>query len=258
LRLLVAHSEPGAGRAWCDALAARLPAAHVAIDPGTPDGAGPGGAPPGFEADWAVGWGPPADLFARQPRLRGFFSSGAGVDHLLRHPGLPAALPLIRLEDAGMAELMADYCLHELLRIAGRHDVYAAQQARARRPALYAFLFFSLSTLRRTCSFLVMQCGLCFLQSWRWQSSSQYLTSKHLLQRRTTGEASHHLQQSLTSVSCSWPEAAPASAAAAASPDPPPLACAPGPARLGPAHVPVSCAPDRPRNDISLIPPDNN
>ncbi len=131
VRLLVAHSEPGAGRAWRDALAERLPAAQVAIDPGTPDGAGPDGAPPGFEADWAVGWGPPADLFARQPRLRGFFSSGAGVDHLLRHPGLPAALPLIRLEDAGMAELMADYCLLELLRIAGRHDAYAAQQARA-------------------------------------------------------------------------------------------------------------------------------
>jgi glyoxylate/hydroxypyruvate reductase A len=131
VRLLVAHSEPGAGRAWRDALAERLPEARIAIDPSTPDGAGPDGAPPGFEADWAVGWGPPADLFARQPRLRGFFSSGAGVDHLLRHPGLPAALPLIRLEDAGMAELMADYCLLELLRIAGRHDAYAAQQARA-------------------------------------------------------------------------------------------------------------------------------
>jgi glyoxylate/hydroxypyruvate reductase len=131
VRLLVAHSEPGAGRAWRDALLARLPGAEVTIDPGTPDGAGPDGAPPGFVADWAVGWGPPADLFARQPTLRGFFSSGAGVDHLLRHPGLPATLPLIRLEDAGMGELMADYCLHELLRIAGRHDVYAAQQARA-------------------------------------------------------------------------------------------------------------------------------
>jgi len=139
VRLLVAHSEPGAGCAWRDALAERLPAAHIAIDPGTPDGAGPEGAPPGFEADWAVGWGPPADLFARQPRLRGFFSSGAGVDHLLRHPGLPAALPLIRLEDAGMAELMADYCLLELLRIAGRHDAYAAQQARAHWEALTGY-----------------------------------------------------------------------------------------------------------------------
>lgn len=132
MRLLVAHSEPGSGRAWRDALAARLPEAEIAIDRGTPDGSGPGAAPDGFAADWAVGWNPPADFFARQPGLRAFFSSGAGVDFLLRHPGLPAALPVVRLEDAGMAELMADYCLHELLGIAGRFADYAAQQREAR------------------------------------------------------------------------------------------------------------------------------
>ena len=132
MRLIVAHSEPGAGRAWADALAARLPDVQIAIDRGTPDGAGPGAAPDGFEADWAVGWNPPADFFARQPRLRAFFSSGAGVDFLLRHPGLPASLPVVRLEDAGMADLMADYCLHELLGIAGRFHDYAAQQSQAR------------------------------------------------------------------------------------------------------------------------------
>jgi glyoxylate/hydroxypyruvate reductase A len=130
MRIVVSHSEPEAGRAWQRALAARLPHARVAIDPGTPDGTGADAAPADFDADWAVGWGPSADLFARHRRLRAFFSCGAGVDHLLRHPGLPATLALVRLEDAGMAEPMADYCLHELLRIAGRHDAYAAQQAR--------------------------------------------------------------------------------------------------------------------------------
>jgi glyoxylate/hydroxypyruvate reductase A len=127
MRIVVAHGEPQAGLAWQQALSKRLPQAVVDLDPGTPDGAGR--ATPGAPADWAVGWGPPADFFSRQPSLRGFFSSGAGVDHLLRHPGLPPDLPLYRLEDAGMASLMADYCLHELLRIAGRHDLYAAQQA---------------------------------------------------------------------------------------------------------------------------------
>jgi len=136
MRILVAHSEPGAGLAWQRALAARLPHATIAIDPGTPDGRLEATSSPvpdaRFEADWAVGWGPPADLFARQPSLRAFFSTGAGVDHLLRHPGLPPSLALVRLEDAGMAGPMADYCLHELLRIAGRHDAYAAQQAQQR------------------------------------------------------------------------------------------------------------------------------
>ena len=132
MRIVVAHSEPGAGLAWQHGLAARLPGAIVLVDPATPDGRdGARAAPPGFLADWAVGWAPPPDFFERQHALRGFFSSGAGVDNLLRHPGLPATLPVIRLEDAGMAALMVDYCLHELLRIAGRFDAYAAQQARA-------------------------------------------------------------------------------------------------------------------------------
>jgi glyoxylate/hydroxypyruvate reductase A len=133
MRIVVAHSEPGAGLAWRAELAARLPGATVLVDPATPDGRdAAGAAPDGFVADWAVGWAPAPDFFDRQRALRGFFSSGAGVDNLLRHPGLPATLPVIRLEDAGMAELMADYCLHELLRIAGRFDAYAAQQSRAR------------------------------------------------------------------------------------------------------------------------------
>ena len=136
MRIVVAHSSAGSGRAWRRELAARLPGAIVRIDPGTPDGRESDGsdatAAGGFVADWAVGWSPPADFFARQPALRGFFSSGAGVDHLLRHPGLPPGLPLIRLEDAGMAPLMADYCLHELLCLAGRFDAYAAQQREAR------------------------------------------------------------------------------------------------------------------------------
>ena len=130
MRILVAHREPGAGHAWRRALRARLPGADVAIDPATPDGAA-SGAPAGFDAEWAVGWSPPPDVFVRHPRLRAFFSAGAGVDHLLAHPGLPPTLLLVRLEDAGMAGPMADYCLHELLRIAGRHDAYDAQRAAA-------------------------------------------------------------------------------------------------------------------------------
>jgi glyoxylate/hydroxypyruvate reductase A len=131
MRIVVAHSEAGAGRAWRDALAGRLPQASVTLDPGTPDGRESAAAPDRGPADYAVAWDPPADFFRRHPALRALFSSGAGVDHLLRHPELPAALPIVRLEDAGMAELMADYCLHALLHLAGRHDRYASQQPHA-------------------------------------------------------------------------------------------------------------------------------
>jgi glyoxylate/hydroxypyruvate reductase A len=146
MRIVIAHSEAGAGRAWRRELAARLPGAELALDPGTPDGraevddahrAAPRA--DGFVADYAVGWAPPDDFFARHPSLRAFLAAGAGVDRLLRHPGLPDGLPLLRLEDAGMGPLMADYCLHELLRIAGRHDAYAALQAQCRWEELPAF-----------------------------------------------------------------------------------------------------------------------
>jgi glyoxylate/hydroxypyruvate reductase A len=134
MRIVVTHTEPGAGRAWQRELAARLPQAEVVVAHDTPDGRdGAGGVEPvGFAAEYAAGWAPGAGFFARQPALRAFFSAGAGVDHLLRHAGLPPALPIVRLEDAGMATLMADYCLHALLHIAGRHDAYAALQAQGR------------------------------------------------------------------------------------------------------------------------------
>jgi len=130
MHVVIAHSDPGAGLAWQQALAARLPEAAFAQAAGTPDGAG---APaPDRWAQYAVAWNPPPDLFERQPGLHALFSTGAGVDHLLRHPGLPPGLPVFRLEDAGMAALMADYCLHTLLDIAGRHDHYRHQQSEGR------------------------------------------------------------------------------------------------------------------------------
>ena len=105
MRILVAHREPGAGLAWQRALAARLPRARIDLDPGTPDGAGAASRDPapGSDAEWAVGWGPPAGLFERHTQLRAFFSTGAGVDHLLQHPGLPPSLALVRLEDSRTA-----------------------------------------------------------------------------------------------------------------------------------------------------------
>ncbi|RPH59267.1 MAG: glyoxylate/hydroxypyruvate reductase A [Burkholderiales bacterium] len=121
IRIVVAHPEPESSGHWVAALRTRLPDAEVfAWRPGA-----------AAVADYAVGWQPPGDFFARQPQLRAFFSAAAGVDHLLRHPGLPATLPLIRLEDAGMAAQMAEYCLNEIVGLHRRRDEYAAQQRAA-------------------------------------------------------------------------------------------------------------------------------
>ena len=82
---------------WLDALRAALPGANITEwAPGAP------------AADYAVVWRPPQAFFDDQPRLRAIFNTGAGIDALKRLR-LPEGVPLIRLEDAGMAVQMAEY-----------------------------------------------------------------------------------------------------------------------------------------------------
>lgn len=156
MRIVVVHPEAAARERWVAALSERLPQAGVSAwidarpaDPDAPDGASDGrqraepaspetrSVQPGADAeagdgpsraDYAVGWNPPADFFERVRVTRAFFSTGAGVDHLLRHPGLPPALAVHRLEDVGMGSQMAEYCCHEVLRVFRRVDEYERQQ----------------------------------------------------------------------------------------------------------------------------------
>lgn len=118
MRIVVVYASHKA-QVWRDALAARLPDARIDLwEPGFTE-----------PADYAVGWTPPPRFFLDQPQLRAFFSTGAGVEHVLNNPNLPAHLPIVRIEDAGMGEQMVDYCRFEVLRWMQRRDEYAAQQA---------------------------------------------------------------------------------------------------------------------------------
>jgi glyoxylate/hydroxypyruvate reductase len=56
-----------------------------------------------------VCWRPPTGLLRQLPNLRLIQSSGAGVDHILADPDLPAHVPLCRAIDPGMAAGMAAY-----------------------------------------------------------------------------------------------------------------------------------------------------
>jgi len=105
---------------WADELGRALPHSRIVRD--APD------APP---ADYAVLWRPQPGFFARQPNLKAVFAAGAGVDWLLADPQLPATLPVYRVEDGGMAEQMAAYCVHEVVRLHYRYDRYEAQQREA-------------------------------------------------------------------------------------------------------------------------------
>jgi glyoxylate/hydroxypyruvate reductase len=83
-------------------------------------------------ADYALVWSPPAEMLAGRTDLKAIFNLGAGVDKLLQQQTLPANVPVLRLEDAGMAVQMAEYAVHALLRYFRRFDEYE-QQAQQRQ-----------------------------------------------------------------------------------------------------------------------------
>ena len=80
------------------------------------------------QADYVVTGYRNATLFYRERRMKAIFAFSVGVGHLLSLPNLPRDVPLIRLEDAGMAGQMIRYVLAASLRFAQRLDVYARQQ----------------------------------------------------------------------------------------------------------------------------------
>lgn len=90
--------------AWRSALAEQLPGANVYAGSDAPI------------CDYAVVWKPPENLFTVQRSLKALFSLGAGVSGLLANPFLPRDVPLVRMEDCGMAEQMVEYALYVALR----------------------------------------------------------------------------------------------------------------------------------------------
>lgn len=88
-------------------------------------------------ADYAVVWAPPQAFFDSQPTLKAAFNIGAGVNAILALPRVPD-IPLVRLEDAGMAAQMADYVAHAVLRHFREFDVFEvtakAGEWKKRRP----------------------------------------------------------------------------------------------------------------------------
>jgi glyoxylate/hydroxypyruvate reductase A len=105
---------------WVHGLQQALPEAEVlAWEPGQP------------AADYAVVWAPPQSFIDAQPKLRGLFNIGAGVDALMQLR-IPASTRIVRLDDAGMSVQMAEYVCHALIRHFREFDVYEAE-ARAGR-----------------------------------------------------------------------------------------------------------------------------
>lgn len=105
---------------WLEGLRAALPGAQVEL---WSSGANP--------ADYAVVWAPPQAFFDEQVALKGVFNIGAGVDALMKLR-LPAGVPVVRLDDAGMSVQMAEYVCHAVIRHFREFDEYEADVAGGR------------------------------------------------------------------------------------------------------------------------------
>lgn len=118
MRILLQRSD-GKEAEWISDFAALLPDAE--INPWREGEAVP-------DCDYAVVWQPPAAMLPALGKVKTIFNMGAGVDALLKFgDALPAHIPLVRLDDAGMGVQMAEYVSHAVLRHFRRFDDYEAQ-----------------------------------------------------------------------------------------------------------------------------------
>jgi len=116
MTLRVSFCDPSTSpEPWVDALRRHLPGVQVDV---WVDGAEP--------ADYGVAWAPPQAFVDQQSGLKALFNVGAGVDKLLSLR-LPAQLPVVRLDDAGMGAQMAEYVCHAVIRHFREFAGYEAQ-----------------------------------------------------------------------------------------------------------------------------------
>lgn len=114
---------------WLEGLAQALPGARLSLVP--PDAANAADFSNLEQADYAVVWAPPQAFIDSQQHLKAIFNIGAGVDALMKLR-LPAGVPVVRLDDAGMAVQMAEYVCHAVIRHFREFDGYEADMAERR------------------------------------------------------------------------------------------------------------------------------
>ena len=116
---ILLHAQDANPAPWLAALQAALPEAQLRAWEAGDD------AP----ADYAVVWKPPVAMLHGRTDLKAIFNLGAGVDAILKlGTALPAGVPIVRLDDAGMGLQMAEYVTHAVLRYFRRFDQLDAQQ----------------------------------------------------------------------------------------------------------------------------------
>ena len=117
MRLLF-YTAGSNAQSWLEALRREFPDARIDGWPSALAG----------DADYALVWKPPVELLRALGKVKAIFNLGAGVDSVPDVSVLPRNVRLVRLEDAGMAEQMAEYVCHAVLHRYREFDAYAEQQ----------------------------------------------------------------------------------------------------------------------------------
>ncbi|HEY9010516.1 MAG TPA: glyoxylate/hydroxypyruvate reductase A [Devosia sp.] len=125
---LLLHLADFNERSWADRFAAALPGRRVVLRTDDYDPK---------DVEYIFIWKPKAEAFDGLTNLKAVLSLGAGVDALLRHPRLPAGVPIVRFMDEDLTQRMSDYVLQNVLlhqRLATR---FKRDQAERRWSQLY-------------------------------------------------------------------------------------------------------------------------
>lgn len=104
---------------WVPALREALPDVEVRVAPeiGNP-----------AEVDYALVWKPEPGFLASLPNLKAIFSIAAGVDHILSDPQRPKQLPVVRMVDDYLKDMMSEYAILGVLHFHRYMPKYQAQQ----------------------------------------------------------------------------------------------------------------------------------
>ena len=107
---------------WVPALQKEIPDLEIRVEPEVGDAA---------EIDYALTYHAPHGLLASLPNLRMIHSISAGVDHLIADPKLPRHLPMVRMVDDFLKEMMSEFEVYAVLHFHRDMPSYRAQQERA-------------------------------------------------------------------------------------------------------------------------------
>jgi len=104
---------------WTEALRDYMPELDLRVYPDIGDPA---------DIDYALVYKPPPGLLATLPNLRVILSIAAGCDHILADPDRPVHLPIVRMVDDNLRDMMSEYAIYAVLHFHRDFDDYRRDQ----------------------------------------------------------------------------------------------------------------------------------